>query len=172
MIRNQYCHSKFFPIGDGLNCRYPVIAGNNRIFPVIFCLCNQIPVDAVPVLHPVRNYRGYYASGASDSFEQNIRRLHSVHVIIPDDSDSFLIKDFLMQNLRQAIHILHKMRRMQMGKVRMQIRRDLCIVHNIPVSYDARRNLVDSVFFPDGLEISSLSRHKPFFCSDCHGSLL
>ncbi len=113
MIRYDHAHSVGSRKSD-LGCRCdPVIAGQDKLPAVLFCLPDQMIVQPIAVPDPVRNDRIRIGSEQPQATEQNISGTDPVHIIITDNAYLRSLCDPLKKQFTRFPHSFHQKRIMQ-----------------------------------------------------------
>ena len=100
VICHQHRHTTLFRISDLLDRRDSIVTGQDRIYALLHRIAQQVDVQAISVLHPVRDLIIYNSPTPTQCTVQNVRGINSVDIIVSDDPDFFLFCDFIFQNLR------------------------------------------------------------------------
>ena len=87
VICNDHSHPALLCLRDFIGGGYSVVAGHDGIHMVLFCLFDQLTVDPVTVLHPVRNIGIHIRPQTFQPFQQDICGRYAVYIIIADDPD-------------------------------------------------------------------------------------
>ena len=115
VIRHDHGQPVLLPVCDLIRRGDPVVAGDDRIHAVVQRPVDEIDIQSISVLDPVRDVRVHMRAQPGQSFLQDVRRVHPVDVIISDNADLLLLPDFLRQDLHRLIHILHQHPVVQVG---------------------------------------------------------
>ena len=94
MVCHNHRHSVVFCISDLIHRRNSIVAGQDGIHPFLIGVLDQMLIDAISVLHPVRNFIVYQSLTAFQPFVQNVSGIHSINIIISDDPDFLFLLNF------------------------------------------------------------------------------
>ena len=108
VVRDDHSQAVLLPVCDLICSRDPIVTGDDRVHAVVQRTVDKIDIEAISVLDPVRNVCVHVSSQPGQPFLQDIRRIHPVNVVVPDDADLLLFLDLLRQDLHCLIHILHQ----------------------------------------------------------------
>ena len=161
------CDNDFDAIAIGqfnlCGCSDSVVAGNNQIHTVFFCLLNQMIIQAISIMYSVRNGSVHSASEGADSLGQYVRGAYPVHIIIPDNPDMRLIRNGLSNLLYCLIHILQKPGRMAILQRAIQKPSNLLLLSEVTISQDSGQYGSNMKFRCPLIKIGLLGCNKPFF---------
>ena len=93
------CHNNrqtvLLSVGNLFCCRDPVVAGYNRIDPVVKGTVNEHFIEPVPILDAVGNVRVHICAQSRQSLLQDVGGIDSVDIIVPDHPDRLILPDLL-----------------------------------------------------------------------------
>ena len=114
MIGHDHRHSQRSGISDLLPCRNAVVTGHDRIRPRFPRLFDQMIVQSISVMDPVRDHRIHNRSKMTQTRIQYISGTDPVNIIIPYDTDRTAFLYLPSQNFRCLFHILQQERIVQL----------------------------------------------------------
>ena len=80
MVRDKNGHSKLLCMGNLRDSRNSVVTGDNRVDAVLLRCINQMLIDSVAVLHPVRYLIVHLSPTAGNSAVKDVSRHHTVDI--------------------------------------------------------------------------------------------
>ena len=104
VISHNNRHSTGIRKTDLIGCRNPIVTGEYRINAILLRLFNQMIIQSISILHPVWNHGIHICTKKPQAPQQNIRGTHTVHIVIPDDTDFHPLSDLLKQTLTGLLH--------------------------------------------------------------------
>ena len=164
MIRHDDGHALFLRKSDFRPRRNPVVAGKDRINSRLISVQNQMFIQSVAVLHPVRNRRVRIRSRFLQSLMQDAGSADSICVIIADHADLFPFPDFCSQKRCRLFHAKKRFRRIHIIHRSIQKFPEFLVPRKPPVSQDSRRHRADAELLRYFIKIRLLGGNKPF----CH----
>ena len=72
---------------------YAVVAGENNVNPVFFCLIDDIDIDSVAILYTIRKNVVNNRTQSFQTFNENVGCTNSVNVIVTVDNYFFVVAD-------------------------------------------------------------------------------
>ncbi len=105
VVGDNHCQTQFSGSLHLVYGRNPVIAGEDGIHTVCCRRLDNLFIDPVPVLYPVRNLIVRRGSHPVQRLKQEIGRADAVDIIISHDPDLFSFMDLLYKNIGRFLHI-------------------------------------------------------------------
>ncbi len=168
MIRHYDRHAH---LSGGCNlCRRcnTVVAGDDGIHARLLRPTDQVHIQPVTVLLPVRNIRIHICPGLLKAFQENISGADAVDIIISNDSYGHILPYLFSQKRHRLRNPFHQRSRMKIGRTAMEVFSNLFFTHNILVADQPCRKRGDMKSLTDCLKVCSLSNLHPF----CHAQSL
>ena len=167
MVRHNDRQSILLPVGDLLRCGDPVIAGNDRIDPVVDRTVDKINIQPVSILDPVRDVRIHVRPQSGQPLLQDVGGVYPVNIIVADHPDRLLFPDLFRENLHRPVHVLHQHSIVKIGDRAVQVEIDRLIPRDVPVADEPRKNRGNVILLRDRIEIRLLHRDEPSFHICC-----
>ena len=165
MIRHDNRHPEMFSISNLFCRRNSIVTGNQCINSIPICPLDQIHIQSISICDAVRNIAVCNSACFFQSFEENIRCIYPIDIIIANNADPFSICNFFPQNINRFSHIFHQHTVVQIHDRTVQITFYGCISNDISVTDQACESWTDSVFFPDSCKIRTFPQKCPTFHS-------
>ena len=162
MIRHDDGHPLFLRQSDLRSGGDAVVAGEDRIDPRLIRLQDQVRVQPVAVLHPVRDRRIRISSRHLQALMQDTGGADTVRVIIADDADPLSLPDLLHQKSGRLLHAEKRLGRIHVPRRSIQESPEFLIPFKPPVSQDPRRHRADAEFPGYSVKIRLFCGYKPF----------
>ena len=163
MVRHDDRQSVFLSVSDLLRCGDPVIAGNDRIDPVVDRTVDEINIQPVSVFDPVRDIRIHVRPQSGQPLLQDVGCVYPVNIIVADHPDGFFLTDLLRKDLNRPVHILHQHPVIKIGDRAVQVEIDRVIPRDVPVADEPRQDRGNVILLRDRIEIRFLHRDEPSF---------
>ena len=163
MVRHDDRQSVFLSVSDLLRCGDPVIAGNDRIDPVVDRTVDEINIQPVSVFDPVRDIRIHVRPQSGQPLLQDVGCVYPVNIIVADHPDGFFLTDLLRKDLNRPVHILHQHPVIKIGDRAVQVEIDRVIPHDVPVADEPCQDRGNVILLRDRIEIRFLHRDEPSF---------
>ena len=138
VVRHDDSHSQPLCLPDLLQGRDPVVTGQDGIRPFFLRPSDQVHVQAVAVLDPVRNVVVRLRPDLPQTREQDIGGTDPVDVVVPDHPDLPVSVPFSEEDLRRPVHVLKEQRIRQMVQRSVQVFVKFLFIHS-PVHHEPRQ---------------------------------
>jgi len=163
MIRYDDRHAQFFAICNLICCCDSIITGNDRIDSGIVSPVDQMPIQTISVTYAVRNITVHICPETFQPLQQNIRRIHTINIIISDHPDFLLLCNLFFQNVNRLIRIFHQHPIIQITDRSIQITFDCLFSDHIPVADQACQSRTNLIFLSYRFKICTFAQQNPSF---------
>ena len=163
VIRHHDRQSVFFSVSNFLRRSDPVVTCYDRIDPVVDGPVDQVDIQSIPILDPIRNICIHVRPKFSQPLLENVCSIYPVYIIISDHPNTLLLTDFFRQDLYRPVHIFHQHSVIEIRDRSIQIEINSFIPDNIPVADQSRKDRGDVIFLRNLIKIRFLHSDEPFF---------
>ena len=139
-----------------------VVAGDDHADAVRPRLLDQMLIQPVAVMNPVRNRRVRFRADQLQALRQNVGRTDAVHIVIPDDTDMAALRHRFQNQLHRLVHVLQQPRRITVLQGSPEKFPDLRLLRQLPVAQNTRQHRADPELLRPLIKIRSLCGDIPF----------